>query len=97
MIFLPIYEFGNVMVFEPGVPTKNASCCVRPRLLDLSCYGVWVAWQSENGMITPLRNLTFWFGVRTVAPPCWIVIFTGKGEFRQLEHSQTKEPVFCFH
>jgi hypothetical protein len=98
MIFPPIYEFGNVMVFEPGVPNKERIVLRPTEVVDLSRYGVWAAWQSENGSITPLRNLSFWFGANTtVTPPCWIVVFTGKGEFRQAQHPGTKEPVYCFH
>ena len=97
MIFPPIYEFGNVMVFEPGVPNKERIVLRPTEVVDLSRYGVWAAWQHENGTVTPLPNLSFWFGLKTASPPSWIVIFTGKGEYRELSHLETKEPVLCFH
>ena len=85
------------MVFEAGVPNRERIVFRPTASVELSGYGVWICLQLADGTVRPITNYSFWFGKVKVDPPSWVVIFTGKGEYRVVEHSETKEPIYCFH
>lgn len=93
----PIFEFSNVSVFHSGVPNEERIVLRPTESVELAQFGIFVAAQSKDGTLTPINDNFFWFGAMQISPPSWIVVYTGKGEFRELAHHTTKHPVYCFH
>jgi len=97
MTLPPLFEFGPVVAYDSAID-KLERIIFRPtEPINLATYGILVGWQDQNGLITPLKDNFFWFGEIQIAPPCWIVVYTGKGENKLISHHQTGHPVYIFY
>ena len=97
MIIPPIFEFGTVNVDDSGVPGKERIVFRPTEPINLAQCGLLIGWREPTGAITPLNERFFWFGEITVTPPCWIVVYTGKGQFKQTVHEKTGHPVYFYY
>jgi len=60
----------------------NQECIlIKPRVLvDISPFALFVGFRSQSrGLVTPVRDLFFWFGEGSVSPDDWICVFSGSG------------------
>jgi hypothetical protein len=75
-----ITELEINSVVHRGVP--NQECIViKPKLaVDISPFAVCVGRRTVGEVVTPVRDLFFWFGEGTVHPVDWVFLFTGAGE-----------------
>jgi hypothetical protein len=85
MLIPPLFEFGKVTVADPGTPGLERILFRPTEPIDLGQCALLLGWRREDGQIVPLDNYFFWFGVNFVSPPCWIVVFTGKGQDNRSE------------
>jgi|ERR1035437_659135 hypothetical protein len=97
MIIPPIFELGSVSVVDSSVKNQERIIFRPTEPINLSQIGIMIGWKNENGIIIPLNNSFFWFGEIEISPPCWIVIYTGKGTFQMLKHEQTGHPIYVFY
>ncbi|HWW02433.1 MAG TPA: hypothetical protein VNZ64_22235 [Candidatus Acidoferrum sp.] len=97
MIIPPIFEIGAVSVIASGV-ARHEHIAFRPtEPVNLAQFGILLGFQQENSVVTPIKDNLFWFGELEVSPPCWVVLYTGKGEYHVTHHFQTKHPVHVFY
>jgi hypothetical protein len=97
IVLPPVLELGSVMVVEPGVPNKERIAFRPTDAINLATCGILLGVQSEGGGFIPIRNNFFWFGEVEVKPPCWIIVFTGKGQSTQVPDPQTGNPIYVFY
>jgi hypothetical protein len=97
MVIPPLLEIGAVMVSDSGVANYERVVFRPTEPINLAQFGVMVGLRQPNGMTTPLRDFFFWFGDLEVRPPCWVVLYTRKGEYKQEPYQKTGEPVYYFH
>jgi hypothetical protein len=83
MIIPPIFELGSVTVSDPGVSGKERIVFRPTEQINLVQCGILLGWRETGGITTPLNNEFFWFGEAIATPPCWIVVYTGKGQYTQ--------------
>ena len=95
MIIPPIFELGNVTVSDPGVSGKERIVFRPTEEINLAQFGLLVGWRDKNGVTRPLDNEFLWFGEVTATPPCWIVVYTGKGNFNVGNHNG--HPVYFYY
>ena len=94
---LPIPELHVVGVADAGVPNSERVVLRPTQPLSLLGYGVAVGISARTSTPSahPLHDSCFWFPAIEVAPPSWILIFTGKGEFKESEWEG--QAVHTFH
>lgn len=81
---LVIPELTILGVAHPGVPNEER-VVVRPtESVQLGEFGIAVGlFVPETGGARPLFDNVFWFPNHVLAPPAWILVYTGKGEPKQ--------------
>jgi hypothetical protein len=95
MIIPPIFELGNVTVSDPGVSGQERIIFRPTEQINLAQCGMLLGWRETEGMTVPLNNEFFWFGEVIATPPCWIVVYTGKGNYSQGTHNG--QPVYFYY
>ncbi len=97
MTLPPIFEFGQVVAYDSSV-NKRERVVFRPtEPVNLAAYALLTAWQDSTGLIAPLNNNLFYFGDCAVTPPCWVVVYTGKGKYHQVNHAATGHLIHTFY
>jgi hypothetical protein len=97
MILPPIFELGLVSVIASGVPGQEHILLRPTEPINLAQYGLMLGWIGQNGLVTPIPDHFYWFGVIEVRPPCWVAVYTGKGEHRVTKHRENGQPVYIFY
>jgi hypothetical protein len=97
IVIPPVLELGSVMVSDAGVPNKERIVFRPTDAINLATCGILLAVQNEANGFVPIKNSFFWFGEVEVKPPCWILVFTGKGEPMQIQDERTGNPVHIFY
>jgi hypothetical protein len=95
MILPPLFEFGKLIVADASVPGRERILFRPTEPINLAQCGLLIGWRNEDGNITPLKDHFYWIFEMTVEPPCWIVVYTGKGTFNQGEHNG--QPVYIHY
>lgn len=97
MILGPIHELTIVAVADAGNP-DHERIAIRPtQSVNLAGFGLYLGQLKPNGMIRPYSDQFFWFGEAVVAPPSWIIVYTGPGNFQQTRMPGTGEETYVFH
>ena len=95
MIIPPLFEFGNLTVADAGI-AGNERIVVRPtESVNLAQYAIILGWRDANGITIPLDYYLFWAGDMIVKPPCWIVVYTGRGQPKC--EAQNGQSVYFFY
>jgi hypothetical protein len=95
MIIPPLLEIGNVVVADSGVPNQERIVFRPTEPINLAQFGIIIAFRAPIGVF-PYNDLFFWFSDIEIAPPCWVVVYTRKGEYAVEKHRQTGHPVHFF-
>ena len=95
-ILSPVHELAIIGAYDVGVPNRERVVLRPTESLNLAEFALILTTQIEGGL-RPLADQFFWFGEKWVAPPAWIVIFTGPGSYREGAHESTGEPVLELH
>jgi hypothetical protein len=82
MIYIPpIPELSVYGVIECGVPNKERICLRPSEEVNLAHFALLLAFRNNvTSELTPINDHFYWFGEKKVAPPSWIIIFTGEGQ-----------------
>jgi len=97
MILQPIHELTIVVVADVGVPNQERIVIRPTQSVNLAGFGLYVGQLLPNGMIRPYPDHFLWFGEIFVAPPSWIIIYTGPGNFQQTRLPNAGEEAYVFH
>jgi hypothetical protein len=95
MIIPPVFGIGGISVVSSGVASQEHIVFRPTEPMNLAQCGILLTFQHENGVVTPIRDNLFWFGDLEVAPPCSVVVYTGKGEYRN--HQKNNHPIHVFY
>ena len=95
MIIPPVFELGSVSVADPGVSGQERIIFRPTEQINLVQCGLLLGWRGTDGVTTPLDNEFFWFGTVVATPPCWIVVYTGKGQATTGIHNGN--PVYFYY
>jgi hypothetical protein len=83
MYLPPITELSMIGLADAGTP-NHERIVIRPtERINLAQFGIVLGYRSEAGLVAPYKDQFFWFGEQEIAPPSWIVVYTGPGKFRQ--------------
>jgi hypothetical protein len=93
----PVFELGGAIVVDAGIPNKERIAFRPTEPINLATCGILLAVQNEAGGSTPVPNNFFWFGEVEVKPPCWVIVFTGKGHPTRVQDPNTGHPVHIFY
>ena len=97
MILETIHELTIIGVADPGIP-GHERIVIRPaQVVNLAEFAVFLGEFQPNGMVRPYTDNFLWLGELTVAPPSWIHIYTGPGNFEQSKIPNTGETAYVFH
>jgi hypothetical protein len=84
-------------VVDAAVPNKER-ILLRPTMpVNLAQFGIILAIKSQDEIFTPMLDHFFWFGEFTVQPPCWLVVYTGPGEFMKTRVPVGDEIAYSLH
>lgn len=97
MILPVVYELSMIGVLDAGVPNQERIIMRPTEPVNLAQFGIILALKSENELVTPLRDHFFWFGEFVTQPPCWLIVYTGPGDFTQTHVPVTGEIVYSLH
>jgi hypothetical protein len=87
MIYIPpVPEISPFGVIEPGIANRERIALRPTEEINLAHFGIMVALRGAgpHGELFPINDVFFWFGEKIVTPPCWILVFTGKGQPQML-------------
>jgi hypothetical protein len=93
----PVHEFSIVGVYDPGAANRERIILRPTQRLNLAEFAICISHVHADGSVTPIPDLFLWLGDFWIAPPCWVVIFTGPGAFRQTTDTPSGELVFELH
>jgi hypothetical protein len=98
MIYIPpILELSMFGVLDAGVPNRERVCLRPTDVVNLAQFGILAGSRNDNGTITPVPNLFFWFGDLEVSPPAWLIVFTGKGQSPSTPLVENGKNVYLFY
>lgn len=97
MQFLPVFELSLVGVADAAVPNRERIVLRPTETVNLAQFSILLGLQNNQGVVTPLNDAFFWFGELLVAPPSWLVVYTGAGEFLESRMPVTGEKAYSFH
>ena len=97
MYIPPIIELSMIGVLDAGVPNRERVCLRPSDSVNLAQFGLHAAIQGDKGLVTPIPNIFFWFGDMVVEPPAWLIVFTGKGQFKPTPSIEHGQPVYLFY
>jgi hypothetical protein len=97
MIIAPITELTVLGIVKAGVPNQERIVIRPTEPVNLAQFGIILASQDQNGMNTPIADSFFWFGELIIEPPCWLLIYTGAGEFQKTTLQDTGHTAYVFH
>ncbi len=97
-LYPTITELAISSVYKAGVP--NSECIIINPLatVDISAYGVFVGRRSgPDSLVTPVRDLFFWFGEGILNPDDCLILFSGSGEAsRKPAEGRPGYYIFCY-
>jgi hypothetical protein len=96
-IIPPVHELAIVGVFDPGIPNRERIVLRPTEAVNLAAFGLLLSVTGDGGGVFPISDQFFWFGGRWITPPCWLVVFTGPGQYNEGMHETSGEPVLEFH
>ena len=80
---LLITELAVIGLADPGVPNQERILFRPMESVNLAGLGVAVGIPGPDGGAYALYDNVFWFPNDVVAPPSWVVLFTGRGSNTQ--------------
>jgi hypothetical protein len=86
MILPPVLEFGTLTVVESGVANKERIVFRPTEPLNLVQFGVLICFRQGNDSVVAVHDNCFMFDQIQIAPPSWVVLYTGTGEPNQSEY-----------
>jgi hypothetical protein len=96
MIFPPIIELSVVGVLDAGVPNQERIVIRPTQVVNLAQFGVLLA-QRTSASVMPLRDHLFWFSEIMIAPPSWVFVYTGGGQYQETVVPETNEKAYVLH
>ena len=97
-MILPIVQELSVFgLVDRGVPNQERIILRPTELVNLMQFVVTIALREEGGMVRPLNDHIFWFPELIVAPPSWILLYTGPGTPRETIISESNQPAYTLH
>ncbi|MBK7834371.1 MAG: hypothetical protein IPK33_03335 [Gemmatimonadetes bacterium] len=96
-ILPPVHELTIVGVHDAGVPNRERIVLRPTEPLNLAAFALLLSLRNPDGTIVPIPDQFFWLGERWLAPPAWIVVFTGPGAYREGAHETSGAPVIELH
>jgi hypothetical protein len=97
MILPFIHELSIVGVADVNVPNQERIIIRPTQSVNLAGFGLYIGWLKANGMITPYPDHFLWFGELFVAPPSWIIVYSGPGKFQQTHVNDGRETAYVYH
>ncbi len=97
MILPTIFEMSLVGVFDRGVPNRERIVLRPTDKVNLHEFFLVLAVRLDNGMVMPIHNQAFWFPDIELAPPGWIVVYTGPGTSTRTTIPESGQPAHTFH
>ena len=93
----PIFELGSVSIADSGVPNQERIIFRPTEPINLGVCGVMIALRRSDGNYVPVNDEFFWFGDVEVAPPSWVLVYTGKGEYTVGRQPETGHLIYSYH
>ncbi len=97
MQLFPIYQLSLLGVGEPGVPNRERIIMRPMEELNLGEYLVCLGYLEDDDSLSPIPDNLFYFGDRFVAPPSWIILYTGPGRDIESKIKGEREKAYVFH
>lgn len=102
MDMLIIDELSIIGVYDRGIANKER-IVLRPTIkLNLGYYALVLGIKAGEGYARPINDHFLWLGSCglapiEIAPPSWLFIYTGPGEFNEATNGYTKEKAYVMH
>jgi hypothetical protein len=97
MLFPNVSELSITGVAYPGVANEERIVLRPTQLVNLAEFGILLGQPSPDGMATPYIDNFFWFGEISIAPPSWVFVYTGPGEWQNTRVPETGENAYVMH
>jgi hypothetical protein len=97
MLLPPIVELTLVGVAGRNDPNRERIILRPTEPVNLGAFGLFLGYKTDEGRTIPLADSFYWFGEVEVAPPGWIFVYTGKGEYRETEIPELGQTAYVFH
>jgi hypothetical protein len=97
MIFIPpINELAVPYVVQPGVGNLERVVFRPNEHTNLARYCLGIVRNVGDGSLSLVNDWLFTFPSREIAPPAWVIVFTGVGDFRSEPILEGNVPVHVF-
>ncbi len=97
MIVENLTELTVVGVYDRGKPNQERIVLVANDTVNLGQYGLMLGIRAADGSAIPLRDNMLWFGNGYASKGDWIFVYTGPGEPRVSDLTNTKDKLYIVH
>jgi hypothetical protein len=97
IVLPPIYQLAMLGVADAGVPNRERIVLRPTEQVNLLSFLLVLALRGEDQVIYPLNDNAFWFPDQVIAPPSWLLVYTGVGKPTQTVIPETGQAAYTMH